>query len=184
VYSETWNKVSLMLSGKALEIITHNSEQTWLLGEALGHLLQPGDVVCLQVDLGSGKTCLTQGIGRGLRVAGVISSPTFVFITEHAPLTIGPYLYHADLYRIEEPGALFSIGLEDYVYGDGVTVIEWPERAVECLPQERLWIQLTFMSYTQRRLRLKATGKRYVALMADLVPVLQQQALLCSVPED
>ncbi len=155
------------------EIITDSPTQTFRIGELLGHLLQPGDVICLQGDLGTGKTCLTQGIGAGLHVSGTINSPTFVFINEHAPVGTGPYLYHADLYRIEDPGAAFSLGLEDYMYGDGVTVIEWAERAQGLLPSEWLWITLIYLDYTKRSLRFEASGERYMRILAALEAELQ-----------
>jgi tRNA threonylcarbamoyladenosine biosynthesis protein TsaE len=160
------DSVTPILTDQALETISHSATQTLRIGKLLGELLRPGDVVCLQGDLGSGKTCLTQGIGLGLHVAGTISSPTFVFISEHAPSGVGPYLYHADLYRIEEPNAVFSLGLEDYMYGDGVTVIEWAERAAEFVPSERLWITLTYVDYTKRSLRFEACGQHYVEILA------------------
>ncbi len=130
--------------------------------------MQPGDVICLQGDLGSGKTCLTQGIGLGMGVTEVINSPTFVFVNEHASSDNGPYLYHVDLYRICDINEVISLGLEDYMYGDGITVIEWADRAAEILPEQRLWVNLSYRDYTQRRLTVLATGERYVSLLRDL----------------
>ena len=118
----------------AIILETDNPDATRAVGRCLGQLLKPGDVICLQGDLGSGKTCLTQGIGAGMGVAEVINSPTFVFVNEHAPLDAGPYLYHVDLYRMCDLNEVLSLGLEDYMYGDGVTVIEWADRASEMMP--------------------------------------------------
>jgi tRNA threonylcarbamoyladenosine biosynthesis protein TsaE len=157
-----------ILTEKSWDLITHSASQTYRLGEQLGRLVQPGDVVCLQGDLGSGKTCLTQGIGAGMQVDGIISSPTFVFINEHKPRNSGPYLYHVDLYRIDEYTAAFALGIEDYIYGDGVTVIEWAERANELMPAERLWITLAYLEPTKRCLSLDANGPRYLALLSAL----------------
>jgi len=148
---------------------TESPDETRALGCCLGKLLQPGDVVCLQGDLGSGKTCFTQGIGAGMGVAGVINSPTFVFVNEHAPDNSGPYLYHVDLYRICDLTEVLSLGLEDYMYGDGVTVIEWADRAAEMMPAQCLWVRLVYRDYTERRLAMDASGARYVALLDALM---------------
>lgn len=152
----------------SLDLDTHSPAQTHAVGRALGSLLQAGDVICLQGDLGSGKTCLTQGIGAGMRVGGAINSPTFVFICEHPPLKSGPYLYHVDLYRISDVSEVFSLGLDDYMYGDGVTVIEWAERASEILPTQRLWVTLEHGEDSDRTLSFEATGQRYLDLLRAL----------------
>lgn len=100
-------------------------EQTRHLGVALGALLQPGDCVLLEGELGAGKTALTQGIGAGLDVRKVINSPTFTILKEY----VGRLpLYHFDLYRIETPDEIYALGFEEYFAGDGVCVIEWAER--------------------------------------------------------
>lgn len=157
-----------ILNERSTEIITHSAAQTFRVGERIGRLLRAGDVVCLQGDLGSGKTCLTQGIGAGLKVKGTINSPTFVFINEHAPADSGPYLYHVDLYRINDPFDALALGLEDYMYGDGVTVIEWAERATDLLPPERLWVILRYIDDCKRSLVFEGIGERYVALVRTL----------------
>jgi tRNA threonylcarbamoyladenosine biosynthesis protein TsaE len=154
-----------ILTDHSFDIISHSPTQTFHLGERLGRLLRPGDVICLQGNLGTGKTCLTQGIGAGLRVSGTINSPTFVFINEHSALDAGPSLYHVDLYRVDDPSEVFALGLEDYMYGDGVTVIEWAERASEFMPTQRLWITLSYVDYTKRSLLLEASGAHYLELL-------------------
>src|SRR4030042_834 len=111
-----------------LGVITHSAEQTFRFGRRLGCLLHAGDVVCLEGELGSGKTCLVQGIGSGLGVLGPVRSPTFVLINEYPPASVGLWLYHVDLYRIDSAAAV-GVGLEGYLYGDGVTGIGWAERA-------------------------------------------------------
>ena len=157
-----------ILTDHAFDLVSHSPAQTLRIGERLGRLLRGGDVVCLQGALGTGKTCLTQGIGAGLGVAGVISSPTFVFIEEHPPLAKGPYLYHVDLYRLDDANAILALGVEDYLYSDGVTVIEWAERARDIMPSERLWITLSYLDHTKRSLLFEATGARYLELLALL----------------
>lgn len=161
----------------SFDIVTHSPTETFAVGQALGALLRPGDIICLQGELGSGKTCLTQGIGAGMHVRGTINSPTFVFVNEHAPANDGPYLYHVDLYRISDFSEICSLGLEDYLYGDGVTVIEWAERAIDILPPCRLWILLKHMGYTERLLFFEASGPRYLEILRAL------ETLLCG-PKD
>jgi tRNA threonylcarbamoyladenosine biosynthesis protein TsaE len=158
--------------GTGLEIVSHSADQTQRLGERLGRLLQPGDVVCLQGDLGSGKTCLTQGIARGLGVGQSVTSPTFIIINEYALPGAALKLRHIDLYRIARLAEARALGLEDYLNGDDICVVEWAERVLELLPAERLWVTLRYVNDTQRELRFGATGKRYT----DLLERLRQEA--------
>jgi len=157
-----------ILTEHSFDIISHSAEQTARVGELLGRHLRAGDLVCLQGDLGSGKTCLTQGIGVGLGVNGVICSPTFVLVNELPSCDNGPYLYHIDLYRILDAYDALSLGLEEYIHGDGVVVIEWAERVREYLPAARLWVTLTYLDDTKRCLLFEAEGARYVALLDEL----------------
>ena len=158
-------RLTPILTERSFDVITHSPRQTFGVGEQLGRLLQPGDIVCLQGDLGSGKTCLTQGVGAGLGILSTINSPTFVFINEHAPANSGPYLYHVDLYRIVDLFDLLGLGLEDYLYSNGITVIEWADRAVELIPPERLWIKLSFLDHTKRSLLFEASGAHYMDVL-------------------
>lgn len=160
--------MSPILTNHAFDAVTHSPSQTLAIGERLGQLLRAGDVVCLQGALGTGKTCLTQGIGAGLRVVGIINSPTFVFINEYPPANKGPYLYHVDLYRVADYMDVLSLGLEDYIYGDGVTVIEWADRAREAMPRERLWITMVYTDEMKRTLIFEATGDHYLEIVATL----------------
>jgi tRNA threonylcarbamoyladenosine biosynthesis protein TsaE len=149
-------------------LISHSLDETRTIGALLGQLLLPGDVICLQGDLGSGKTSLTQGVGMGMHVTGTINSPTFVFIREHRSTRGTPALYHVDLYRLEEPREVLALGITDYLYGDGVTIIEWAERARELMPEESLWIHVAILDDSQRTLVFVAQGMRYQALLAKL----------------
>jgi len=165
--------VAPILTGSSFDVITHSSAQTFRLGEILGRMLGPGDVVCLRGDLGSGKTRLVQGIGSGLGVRGTIRSPSFVLIAEHPPSGEGPRLYHVDLYRVNDVAAARALGLEDCLYGDGVTVIEWAERARALMPERALWICLSYLSYTKRSLVIEAPGEHYASIVAALKEELQ-----------
>ena len=104
-----------------------SASQTHRLGALLGGLLRPGDVVLLEGPLGAGKTALTQGIGAGLGVRETINSPTFTILKEYMGRLP---LYHFDLYRIEDPEELFTLGFEDYFGGEGVCVVEWADRGM------------------------------------------------------
>jgi tRNA threonylcarbamoyladenosine biosynthesis protein TsaE len=157
-----------ILDEHTLDFISHSVVQTQRLGARLGELLRSGDVVCLEGELGTGKTCLTQGIGHGLGVTEPITSPTFILANEYHPPLPNPAFYHIDLYRLDdavrEVGAL---GFEDYLYGKGVCVIEWADRGREALPAECLWISLRYISETKRGISMTAIGERYQRLLQE-----------------
>ena len=135
------------------------------LGEQLGRLLKPGDVVALYGELGAGKTVLTKGIARGLGVEADVHSPTFTLIHEHP----GPVpLYHVDLYRIEGDAEIESIGVEEYLEADGVTVIEWAEKMRSMLPAERLDITLRMTGETAREIVLESDSPRLRSAIEEL----------------
>jgi tRNA threonylcarbamoyladenosine biosynthesis protein TsaE len=157
--------VAPILDDRSLDFISHSEAQTRRLGARLGELLQGGDVICLAGELGTGKTCLAQGIGRGLGIEGPIASPSFTLISEYKQARL-PF-YHIDLYRIGEAKETLSLGLEEYFYGEGVCVVEWADRAPEVLPAERLWIELRHIDETKRGLLMKAMGKRYEELLRE-----------------
>ncbi len=122
--------------------VTDSLDETRAFGECLGGQLRAGDIIALTGELGSGKTSLTQGIGWGLGIPrGVyVNSPSFVLIREYREGRLP--LYHMDLFRLEGEEALLQLGYEEYLYGDGVTVIEWAERLGRLFPGECLRIQL------------------------------------------
>ena len=121
---------------------THDAEETRRIGRIIGESASPGDVYLLTGPLGAGKTCLTQGIARGLDVDGYARSPTFVLMTRyHGRLT----LHHADLYRIDHPAEAWDLGFEDIVSaGQDVLVVEWADRADELFPDDALRIHLDY----------------------------------------
>lgn len=114
-------------------IETTTREETLAFGEKIGRQAFPGMVICVDGDLGTGKTVLAQGIAKGLGVAEPVVSPTFTIIQEYRDGRI-PF-YHFDVYRIEEPEEMYEVGFEDYFYGDGVCMIEWAELIRELLPE-------------------------------------------------
>ena len=140
------------------ELISHSPEGTHRLGICIGELASPGDVYLLTGDLGAGKTCLTQGIAWGLESNDYASSPSFVLVRElHGRLP----LYHIDLYRLDNIEEITELGLDDYLYGSGVCVVEWAEKALDALPPEYLLIQISYLSDTERRFRLQPRGQHY-----------------------
>jgi tRNA threonylcarbamoyladenosine biosynthesis protein TsaE len=138
-------------------IQTSSPEATQSLAERLGQLLQPGDVVALVGELGSGKTLFSQGLARGLGVPKnfYITSPTFAIINEYPGRV--PF-YHLDLYRVSNRAELSELGLEEVLYGSGAVAIEWAERLGKDLPAERLEVHLTFSDETSRSLTFSAFG--------------------------
>lgn len=112
------------------------------LGEVLGKLLGPGDVVCLEGELGAGKTVFVQGVAAGMGVRGRVVSPTFTIIHEH-PGKVP--LYHIDAYRLEGVPDAETVGIEECLYGAGAVAIEWPERIRELLPEERLDVEIRML---------------------------------------
>ena len=121
---------------------TESPEETQALGEKLGKTLKQGDVIALIGDLGTGKTCLTQGIARGVGIASeeIVSSPSYVLINEYNGTVP---IYHIDLYRLENSEEIAELGLSEYVEGDGICIIEWAERMAEALPDSCIKIHIT-----------------------------------------
>jgi tRNA threonylcarbamoyladenosine biosynthesis protein TsaE len=150
-----------------LTLNSHSPEQTQLLGRYLGKLARTADVFLLIGELGTGKTCLVQGIARGLDVKEYAFSPSFVILREyHGRLP----LYHIDFYRLNSIEEIADLGLQDYFYGDGVCVIEWAEKGLQAVPHDSLLISIQYVpvSQTARSIHLKPQGKRYNELVERL----------------
>ncbi len=147
------------------ELVSHGPKQTQKVGICIGELAEPGDIFLLVGSLGTGKTCLTQGITWGLGIKEYALSPSFVIMRElHGRLP----LYHIDLYRLDHIDEIADLGLDDYLYGDGACVVEWADRGLAVLPPEHLLIEINYLSDTERSLRLKPAGKRYIKLVRQL----------------
>ena len=123
-----------------MEFETYSAEETFRLGEMTGGKLKPGTVVCLDGDLGVGKTVFVKGVAKGLGIKEPVVSPTFTILQEYREGRIP--LYHFDVYRIEDPEEMYEIGFDDYLYGDGVCLIEWAKRVTELLPEGVLRITI------------------------------------------
>ncbi|UCB42211.1 MAG: tRNA (adenosine(37)-N6)-threonylcarbamoyltransferase complex ATPase subunit type 1 TsaE [Dehalococcoidales bacterium] len=148
-----------------LNLITHSLEQTYELGRGMGRLVQPHDVLLLVGELGAGKTCLTQGIAWGLGIEEYTLSPTFVIMRE---LYGRMPLYHIDLYRLDDIGEIAALGLDDYLYGDGVCVVEWAEKGLSVMPVEHLMVEIGHLGDTERSFQLKAGSQRYRKMLEQL----------------
>lgn len=157
--------MSPIIDQHSLDFISHSAEQTHRLGDRLGQLLAGGDVLFLVGDLGTGKTCLIQGIGRGLGIVERMTSPTFTLVNEYQGTRLA--LYHVDLYRITDMKTTTTFGLDDYLYGDGVCAIEWAERIQPMWPAEYLLINLRHVDESKRGLTMHAVGERYDYLLTQ-----------------
>ena len=154
-----------VLSANSFDFLSHSPEQTRRLGMRLGALLQTGDVVCLQGELGAGKTTLVQGLAAGWGSLDAVSSPTFILVNIYRRPDEGQ-LFHFDTYRIESAPEAEELDL-DAMLNDGPLVIEWPERMAGVLPDERLWIKLEYVDEDRRQLTFIPMGKNYETLLEN-----------------
>jgi tRNA threonylcarbamoyladenosine biosynthesis protein TsaE len=149
------------------KVLSQSAEDTLKFGKHLASLLKKGDIICFYGNLGAGKTTMIKGIADGLQVkSDYVHSPTFTLMNvyEHGRIP----LYHFDMYRIEKPDQLFDIGYDEFLYGNGVSVIEWSEKFGPLLPKERFEIHLEHKGEDGREIGLKAIGKRYEKLAASI----------------
>lgn len=149
-----------------MKIVSKNPADTISFGKNLARLLKPGDIVLLIGDLGAGKTTFVKGIATGLRLKPeVVTSPTFVLMNIYEGRLP---LYHFDLYRLEPGEELNLLGLEEFLYGDGVALVEWADRMDKWTPKEYLRIDLLHKGEENRGVQLKAKGARYRELLSDI----------------
>ena len=131
-----------------------------------------GDVFLLSGNLGAGKTCFTQGLAWGLGIEEYAMSPSFVIVRE---LRGRLSLYHIDLYRLDRIEETTDLGLDDYIYGHGVCVIEWAEKALNILPREHLLIEISYLNDTERCFQMKPNGQRYEDIVGQLRQIYHRQ---------
>jgi tRNA threonylcarbamoyladenosine biosynthesis protein TsaE len=150
-----------------MRIISHSVKETLNLGRMLARRLEAGDIVCLEGELGSGKTVFTKGIAEGLGInKAKVTSSSFILIRRHLGGRIP--LYHFDLYRLKKPGDIIAVGYEEYFYDEGVSVIEWAQK-LECLmPKEHLMVELSYRGENKRILKFSAASARYKKLLKEL----------------
>lgn len=154
-----------MPSETVFSIKTSSPEETARFGVIIGTLAEAGDVLLLSGNLGAGKTCLTQGIAKGLGITDYVMSPTFVLVRE---LKGKLPLYHMDLYRLDNLNEIDDLGLDDYFYGKGLSVVEWADKAFGILPDEGIFININHESGDERSISLKAKGERAQALISSI----------------
>ena len=154
------------MTSSVLRLVSHSPEETQEVGRLLGQVAQTGDIFLLTGALGAGKTCLTQGIAWGLGVEGYARSPTFVIITRYRGRLV---LHHIDLFRIQDPLEAWDLGLEEYLSGEDVCVVEWADRAAEVFPQESTWIALEYgTKETERVISINVKDEAHMSLLRSL----------------
>ena len=146
-----------------MDFFSRSPEQTRSIGMRLGGALQAGDVVCLQGNLGAGKTTFVQGIAKGWGSLDSVSSPTFIIVNVYRRADQSQ-LFHMDAYRLDSTPEAEELDL-DSMLAQGPLLIEWPERINGLVPNERLWIQLEHIDEEEREMKFKSSGKRYDGLL-------------------
>jgi len=153
-------------------IYTGSGKETFGVGEKLAPFLCAGDILCLNGELGAGKTKFIQGAACGLGVNEAVTSPTFTLINEYQGRLP---VFHMDAYRLDSPMEMEELGCEEYFYGDGVTMVEWAEKVQAILPEERLGIYIKRLDTgeNQREIILVPAGGRYRHLVEELMRVVR-----------
>ncbi|MBN1312784.1 MAG: tRNA (adenosine(37)-N6)-threonylcarbamoyltransferase complex ATPase subunit type 1 TsaE [Anaerolineae bacterium] len=149
-------------------LVTNTPSETEHLGELLGAHLRGGDVLCLSGTLGAGKTCLVRGLARGWGAIEHPTSPTFTLINEYRHSKGSQRFYHVDCYRLSGAADAWTTGLEELFDPANVVTIEWPERILEILPAEHLWVDIRDLGDTSRELTLAASGHRALDLLRSI----------------
>lgn len=155
-----------ILDANSLEVFSRSPDQTRRIGIRLGAMLQPGDAVLLQGDLGAGKTTLVQGLARGWGSLDLVSSPTFVLVNVYRRPD-GQTLSHLDAYRLEGWAEAEDLDIPPLLE-NGPIVVEWPERIAPVLPDENLTIAMRWMTEEERGMIFTANGKRYQKILAGI----------------
>ncbi len=155
-----------ILDDRNLDFFSHSPEQTRRLGIYLGSYLKTGDVICLEGDLGTGKTTLIQGVAQGWGALDPVSSPTYMIVNEYRRPD-SQRLFHLDAYRLRNALDAEMIDF-DRMLEQGPIVIEWAERIREILPEDRIWIQFSYTGIGHRAMLLTSHGKRYEMMVSNL----------------
>ena len=137
-------------------MITGSTQETRMLGEKMAGSLAAGDVILLEGALGAGKSELARGIARGLGVKETVTSPSFTILNVYESGRIP--LYHFDWYRLSDKEELYELGMDEYLGGDGVALVEWPERCPEAVPDRYLKIRITAEGENVRRIEAEPAG--------------------------
>lgn len=151
-----------------MRIVSDSEQRTIEIGAGIARVLTRGDIVCLEGGLGAGKTVLTKGIAQGLGIdKAQIISPTFVLIREHQTKNKIPF-YHFDLYRLKTTADILALDYEEYLDGQGITVIEWSDRLGKLMPREYLKIKMAVAGEKKRELEWTAQGRHYKKLWENI----------------
>lgn len=142
-----------------MKIKSNSQDMTFEIGLKIAKLLKKGDVISLNGDLGAGKTHLVKGIAKGLEVHEDITSPTFTIVNEYDGKMP---LYHFDVYRISDISELYEIGFEEYIYGEGVSVIEWGNLVEELLPDYTIKINIRILDDNTREIEILNFNKELI----------------------
>lgn len=154
-----------------MKIYIENVEKTIKLGILLGSLLKVKDVICLDGDLGAGKTHFSKGIAKGMTIEDDITSPTFTIVQEYEGMIP---LLHFDVYRIADSEEMYYIGYEDYLKRDAVSIIEWSKLIEDILPLNRLEIKISYNLEGGRDFEFISYGKRHEILLKELIAKFEQ----------
>jgi tRNA threonylcarbamoyladenosine biosynthesis protein TsaE len=155
-----------ILDEHMMEFFSRSPEQTRRIGMRLGGLIRAGDVICLQGDLGAGKTTFTQGIAQGWGSLDSVSSPTFILVNQYRRAD-GSLLFHLDAYRLDSVPEAEELDL-DSMLAEGALIIEWPERLGNLIPEERLHIDIEHLTEEHRRMGFHAHGSYYDAVLDEI----------------
>lgn len=155
-----------ILDAHTIDFFSRSPEQTRRVGIRLGKVLRCGDVICLQGDLGTGKTTLVQGIARGWGSTDAVSSPTFILVNLYRRVD-GAQLFHMDAYRLDSLPEAEELDF-DSMLSQGPLIVEWADRVKALIPDDRLWVELEFLAEEHRQMRFKSTGRRYDSLLNEL----------------
>lgn len=148
-----------------MKLTVNNLNDTEKIGKIISSCLEKGTVICLDGDLGVGKTALTQFIAKEFGVKEYITSPTFTIIKEYEGIL--PF-YHMDVYRIDSEDDMYDLGYDEYIYSEGVTIIEWSHKIRGILPDEKIDIEIQRLTDTSRIMTIEGKGKVYDKLAEEL----------------
>ncbi len=161
------SKIKFSTKDNTIHVKTNDVEETIKLGSLIGSLLKAGDVVALMGQLGTGKTHMVKGIveGQGINDWKIVTSPSYVLIKQYkGSLPI----YHFDAYRMESPDEMYDIGCIDFFWSDGISIIEWADKVIECLPDEIIKITIKTINKISRDIHVSYKGERYMDFMKKL----------------
>lgn len=150
-----------------MKIISKSLHDTDKIGQIIGKCLMPKTVISLEGDLGAGKTTLTQSIAKSLGVTEYVTSPTFTIIKEYNGIL---KLYHMDAYRLESEDDMYDLGYDEYIYSDGVCIIEWPSKIKNLIPEDSIKIIInTDYQSNERCIEILGKGKVYELIEEGLI---------------